>query len=96
MDEKTKNINQDMIPYIAHESEMARLERIIKRFFVLCILLVIVAVGSNIGWLIYESQFEDVTTTVTQELRSGFGGDATINDGVHINGADKADSNNEN
>ena len=84
----------ETIPYIAHESEMARLERIIKKMFILCIVLVVVTVGTNIGWLIYESQFEDVTTTVTQDLDSGLGGDAIIYDGVHINGESKADSNN--
>ena len=92
MEDNTNN-TVESIPYIVHESEVARLERIIKRLFIICIMLIVVAVGSNIAWLIYESQFEDVVTTVTQELDSGLGGTATINDGVHINGESKTSSN---
>lgn len=81
------------VPYIVHESEMARLERVIKRLFILIIILIVLLFGTNAGWLWYESQFEDVTTKVTQELDSGEGGDAIINDGVHINGEGATDSN---
>lgn len=81
------------IPYIAHESEMARLERVIKRMFILIIILILLLFGTNAGWLWYESQFEDVETTVTQELDSGKGGNAIINDGVHINGEGETNSN---
>ena len=73
------------IPYLVHESQMARMERIIKRLFVLCVILIVLLFGTNAGWIWYESHFEDVETTVTQELDSGEGGDAIINDGVHIN-----------
>lgn len=81
------------IPYIAHESEMARLERVIKRLFILIIILILLLFGTNAGWLWYESQFEDVETKVTQELDSGEGGDAIINDGVHINGEGETNGN---
>lgn len=81
------------IPYIVFESEMARLERIIKKQFVLIIVAVVFLVGTNACWLWYESQFEEVTTTeVTQDVDSGDGGDAIINDGVQINGEGKTDS----
>ena len=71
---------------------MARLERVIKRLFILLIILIVLLFGTNAGWLWYESQFEDVETKVTQELDSGEGGDAIINDGVHINGEGKTNS----
>lgn len=81
------------IPYIVFESEMARLERIIKKQFVLIIVAVVFLVGTNACWLWYESQFEEVTTTeVTQDVDSGDGGDAIINDGVRINGEGDTDS----
>jgi hypothetical protein len=81
------------IPYIVFESEMTRLERIIKKQFVLIIITVLFLVGTNACWLWYESQFEEVTTTeVTQDLDSGEGGDAIINDGVRINGESKTNS----
>ena len=70
------------VPYIIFESEMARLERIIKKQFVLIIVTVVFLIGTNACWLWYESQFEEVTTTeVTQDVDSGDGGDAIINDG---------------
>ena len=79
------------VPYIVYESEMARLERIIKRQFLLIIVSLIFLVGTNLYWMYYESQFEDVTTTeVTQDVDSGNGGDAIINDGVKINGEGEA------
>ena len=59
------------IPYIAHEAEMARSERKEKRFFIIIILLIALLVGTNAGWIWYESQFEDVTQTVEQEAESG-------------------------
>ena len=77
------------VPYIVHESEMARLERIIKRQFILIIIAICFLVGTNAYWIWFESQFEEVVTTtekeVTQKVNSD-DGDATINDGVHING----------
>ena len=82
------------IPYIAFESELARSERHIKRLWILCILLIVLLVGTNGAWVYYESQFEDsVTTTqeITQDVDSGDGGNAIIYDGVHINGEGKTD-----
>ena len=86
------------VPYIVFESELARLERIIKKQFVLIIAAVIFLVGTNACWLWYESQFETVETTtqeVTQDVDSGDGGDAIINDGVRINGEGDTDSQND-
>lgn len=51
------------VSYIVFEGEMVRLERIIKRLWVLCILLVVLLVGSNAMWIWYESQFEYYETT---------------------------------
>ena len=88
MDDKT-------VPYIVYESAMSRMERVIKRLWVLCIILIAIIIGSNIAWMYYESQFEDVVTTVTQEVEAGENGNATINDGVHINdGTSETNGNN--
>lgn len=86
----------ETIPYVVHESEMSRLERTVKRLFILCLVLIIVAVATNAYWIWYESQFEDVSTTVTQDLDSSLGGNAIIYDGVHINGESTTDSNSQN
>lgn len=82
------------IPYIAFESATSRQERTIKRLWIICIILIISLLGTNAGWIWYNSQWEVVeTTTVTQDLDASDGGDAIINDGVHINGESEANSN---
>ena len=61
------------VPNEAHESAMARAERQSKRLVAIIILLILLLVGSNIGWLVYESQFEDyvITQEVEQEADNG-------------------------
>lgn len=61
------------VPYIVHESSMARMERTIKRLWILLILMAFFLVGTNMAWIIYENQFEDVVTTqeVTQHTTDG-------------------------
>jgi len=84
-----------MIPYLAHEGDMARQERTIKRLWVLCIILILLLAGSNAAWFYYENQFEDAVTTtqtVTQDVDTGNGA-AIINDGVHVNGESETNSN---
>ena len=47
----------------------AQMERTIKRLWIMCILLVVLLVGSNIAWFVYESQFETVSQITTQEVQ---------------------------
>ena len=56
---------------------IAAMERTIRRLWILCIILIIAFVASNLGWLYYESQFEEVTETKTVETDASDGGDAT-------------------
>lgn len=58
------------VPYIVFEADMARFERIIKRLWITVILLIVLLVGSNMAWLIYENSFEDVV--ITQENEDGY------------------------
>ena len=81
------------IPYFAHEGIVARMERANRRLWIICIILSVLLAGTNGAWAYYESQFTDETMTVTQDVDSGGGGDAIINDGVRINGESKTDSN---
>lgn len=78
-------MEQQNIPYFAHEGIMARMERTIKRLWVLCIILIALLAITNGAWILYESQFID-EITVTQDVDSKDGGNAIINDGVRING----------
>lgn len=58
------------IPYIAYEAAMSRFDRINKRLWIAVILLIVLLVGSNIIWIVYENSFEDVV--VTQENADGY------------------------
>lgn len=40
-----------------------------KRWFIIAIVELVLLVGSNIAWLVYQSQYEDVTTT-TDEVQT--------------------------
>lgn len=50
-------------------------ERTIHRLWVIIILLIVLLVASNLGWLYYDSQFETVTTTQEVEQITDGGGD---------------------
>ena len=78
-----------MIPFVVHEGYMARQERTIKRLWILCILLIILLVGTNIAWIHYENQFMD-EVTVTQDSDTGTN-NYLCGNGVITNG--KTDSN---
>ena len=84
------------VPYVVHESSMARAERQAKRLIAIIILLIILFVGSNIGWLIYESQFEDVITSEEIIVDAEENGIANYigNDGDIYNGKDYSKENN--
>lgn len=74
------------VPYIVFESEMVRLERIIKKLFVLIVVLIVILFGTNIYWIWYGSQFEEVVTTeVTQDNADGIN-NYVGNDGDITNG----------
>ena len=67
-----------MIPYIAFESATARQERTIKRLWVISIILILSLLGTNAGWIWYESQWEIVETEVIQEVEAEAEGDSDI------------------
>ena len=79
--------NEATIPYVVYEANEVRHERREKRYVWLIAILIFLLVGTNIGWLIYESQFETVeeSTTITQENEDGYnnyiGNDGDINYG---------------
>lgn len=43
-------------------------ERTVKRLWIIIILLIVLLVATNAGWIWYNAQFEDVTTTIEQEV----------------------------
>lgn len=48
-----------------------------KRWFIIAIIELVLLIASNIGWWIYESQFETVTDTETATVDGGENGIAT-------------------
>ena len=66
--EKRKVISQTPkdVPYIIHEGDVARLERVIKRMWVLVLSLIILLVASNGAWILWESQCQTIETNITQ------------------------------
>jgi len=84
---------EQSVSQYTHEQDMARMERMNKRLFILALVLVILLVGSNIGWLIYESQYQVMQSTVEQEVDTGEGNATVIGIG-NYNGESETDSNN--
>lgn len=73
----------EQIPYVAFESAQIRLERTNRRLFILCIILILLLLATNLSWIYYENSFEDVV--VTQDNANGYnsyiGNDGDINYG---------------
>lgn len=73
------------VPYVVHESDMARQERTIKRLWILLLVIVGLFVGSNGWWIWRESQFADEYYEITQENEDGYN-NFIGNDGDIYNG----------
>ena len=91
---KNKPTTPESVPYIVHESAMARMERTNKRLWITNLILIFLLVGAIIGFAYYENQFEDVVTT-TYEADAMDGGNAVINGegSVNINGESEGNEN---
>ena len=76
------------VPYVVHESAMARAERQAKRLIAIIILLIVLLVGSNIGWLVYESQFVEVDETYQEVIQEADNGENNFIGGDYIGKTD--------
>ena len=80
-----------VMPIAQHEKDQNRLMGIIKSLIAVIVSLIVLLVGTNVGWLIYEAQYEAVEeTTITQENEDGYN-NYIGNDGDIVNG--EADNN---
>lgn len=85
----TENTNVT-VPYVVHEATVARQERQIKRMWIALIVAISMLFASNIGWLIYESQFGTYSYDYTQD---GNGNNIIGDDNeVDYNGSEIEDS----
>lgn len=74
-------MEEQKISYLAFESSQARMERINTRLWLIIIILILSLIGSNAGWIYYESQWKYVTTETSIEASQN--GDENI-----VNGGD--------
>lgn len=76
----------ESVPYIVHESSMARMERQIKRLWITILTLIFLLVGSNCAWLWWNNQWETVEKwEITQKNDGGYN-NYIGNDGDIVNG----------
>lgn len=90
---KNKTTTPESVPYIVHESAMARAERTAKRLWITILTLIFLLVGSNCIWIWYNDQFEVVETTTIEAEQDGSG--VNIVSGGDLDyGAESADNQN--
>ena len=63
------------VPYIVYELTVDKLTTVIKRLWIMLLVLVFLLVGTNLAWLYYESQFENVS--IEQEVQQESDGDGS-------------------
>lgn len=67
------------IPFYAHEGEVTRLERINKRLWIAVLVVFAAFVISNLAWIIFENQYQDIVTTETYTADADGSGNAVAN-----------------
>ena len=82
------------VPYIVHESSMARMERQIKRLWIAVIVAVCLLFASNAGWLFCWMQYDYSSEEIVVEQDAKDGGNANYigNDGDIVNGLPESDN----
>lgn len=67
------SIDMAVMPIAQHEKDQNRLMGIIKWLITVILVLIVLLVGSNIAWIVYENSFEDyvITQDVEQDADNG-------------------------
>jgi hypothetical protein len=99
IDENSKIPADYKIPYFVHQDDMNKLDqshkRIEKWILGFAIAIFVALVGTNVAWIIYENQFEDVVTeTYTAETDQGGTAIANGDGTVTVNGESDLHENN--
>lgn len=85
--------NERVISYLVFESVTSEMERSIKRLWIVVLVLIFLLVGTNLAWLIFESQYEDYIEQTIEATQDGSG--TNIVGGGNVNyGAEGNDNNN--
>ena len=87
-----------VMPIAQHEKDQNRLMDIIKSLIAVVLVLIVLLVGSNIAWIIYENSFEKVITTEEIIVDADDNGNANYigQDGNIYNGEDYSKEENQN
>jgi hypothetical protein len=89
-----KTNKPDSVPYVVHESTMARMERQTKRLWITILVLIFLLVGTNCAWLWYESQFETIEESYQEVIQEADNGENHFVGGDIIGETDNQDQNN--
>lgn len=88
------------VPYVVHESTVARMERIIKRQWIALIVAIVLIFGSNAIWIYCWMQYDYTSTTeeiiVEQDAKDGGNANYIGNDGDIVNGISESEDTQEN
>ena len=85
-----------VMPIAEHEKDQNRLMGIIKSLVTVIVILIVLLVGSNVAWLVYENSFEEVVTTEEVIVDADDNGNANYirqDDNIY-NGEDNSKENN--
>lgn len=90
-------MDQQSIPYFAHEGMMARMERNIKRLWIALIIVVALMFASNAAWLYAWMQYDYVDMDRSIDVNAEYGTANYIgNDGDITNGTNPSTYENQN
>jgi hypothetical protein len=78
--------NPANVPYVVHESTVARMERIIKRQWIALIVAICMIVACNCAWLYAWMQYDYTSEEVIIDSQDGGNANYIGNDGDIING----------
>lgn len=77
------------IPFVVHEGDMARMERMNKRLFIIWLITFLLLVGCVAGFIWYESQWVDEVYTIESSADGGGTAIANATGEVNFNGESK-------
>lgn len=79
------------IDFYSFEEITSRMERTNVRLWIMCIILILALICTNLGWVYYENQFTD-TTEIAQEIDTENGNATVTGIGDIVYGEDKTDN----
>ena len=82
---KVKEQHAEPVPFIIHEGTMARAEITIKRLWITILLLIVLLVGTNAGWIWYCNQWETVESWEIMQENDGANNNFIGNEGYITN-----------